>query len=223
MIPPSKPIQSLSLDRGAPPRTSYWIGASREELAAAIAQRRPQMRLPSTRTGFAFDGGFESEVSLRSKLRASKDRADRRRREVEQAGRFLRASASVLLLAVLLAAPVAAQTQSGPAVDKQALGEYGTTYWPYELDGDPATAEWIGMRAVSRGEQIYQVWRVLVARNGQLCHGLPFDPSAVVSADAQEFSVATVQPGTDGIYRLIVNGMRYYREISFTLPACGGR
>lgn len=215
-----KPTEPMNVSaRPTPPKESYWIGVSREQLAAAIAARRPHMKLPSTRNGFAFDGGYESEISLRGALKASKARADRRRREVEQANRFHRTTAALLVLcALVLAAPVDAQTTAGAAVDKAAMGEYGTTYWPYELDGDTATAEWIGMRV--EGDDYRQVWRVVVLRAGRLCHGLPFDPSAAVSGAVREFSVATLQPGVDGIYRLVINGMRYYREITLDLPAC---
>lgn len=37
----------MRLQRGDPAPGSYWVGASREQLAAAVTARRPQMAVPT--------------------------------------------------------------------------------------------------------------------------------------------------------------------------------
>lgn len=58
------------LTRGNPPASSYWVGATRDELAAAIAARRPQMACgePPGRKMLAWDNGIAAEASLRTRL-----------------------------------------------------------------------------------------------------------------------------------------------------------
>lgn len=205
------PTEPISLARPTPPTRSWWAepGAQdRAEFARRLDERRPHMKVPSTRT--SWDNGHDADLSIR--------RAQRRA-QAAQVGRFLRAASGVWLLALILAAPAAAQTL-GPLVDKDAMGIAGTEWWPAELDGEASTAEWLGMRfdPDAIGQIVYQVG---VLRQGRFCVGPRIDPVALALTWVREFSAA-IPMDVRGVWMLVVQGDRYYREVTFDLPACGG-
>lgn len=84
MTRPLTVITHMLLTRGVPPPTSYWVGASREELAAAIAARRPVQACGETSHGIAWDNSMQAEQSMRSRLALCKARAAQRRAEAER-------------------------------------------------------------------------------------------------------------------------------------------
>ena len=56
-------IQPKAVMDGTPPASSYWVGASREELAAQVAARRHQRAIPSS-TDVRFNPAIDATVSL---------------------------------------------------------------------------------------------------------------------------------------------------------------
>lgn len=54
---------------GTPPATSFWAGASREQLAAAVAARRPHQATASVHDR-SFDPAIAATVSIRRLTRA---------------------------------------------------------------------------------------------------------------------------------------------------------
>ena len=70
------------LTKGVPPPSSYWVGATREQLHDAIAARRPVQA--SGDGGLAWDNSIQAEASLRRRLSECKVRAALRRAEAER-------------------------------------------------------------------------------------------------------------------------------------------
>lgn len=120
-------------------------------------------------------------------------------------------------LSLLLVSTAADAQTLGPLLDKAAVGAEGATFWPAELDGDPSTAEWIGMRYDVASDRV--LYQAAILRQGQLCRGAFFDPMALVRSWISEVSVMGLLE-VRGISMFVVQGMRYYRELGFALPEC---
>ena len=100
-------------------------------------------------------------------------------------------------------------------VDKLPMGEYGSIFWPYELDGISHTREWIGMKYDPNTNVLE--WKVAVERNGKFCSGAWFRPQDLLVVS--EISVGTIIR-VGPVDKYVVQGMQFYHEISFILPPC---
>jgi hypothetical protein len=66
---PSRSL-SYSLFVGLPCQTSYWVGTTREQLAAQVARRRHQQAIPSAQA-VAFDPALGATAALADHKRRS--------------------------------------------------------------------------------------------------------------------------------------------------------
>lgn len=120
---------------------------------------------------------------------------------------------ALLALVLLAAAPVAAQQVT--TYDKTPLGEYGQVYWPYELDGNPQTREWLGMRVNPVTDLIE--YRVMVACPSGPVHTAWFHPYDVIKPT--EFTVGgLIEVGDRWVF--VAQGYGFYHELRFTVPVC---
>ena len=81
---PLRITDHVLLTKGVPPASSYWVGATRDELHARIAARRPVQACGETTTGIAWDNSIAAEASIRARLAESKLRLARRRADAER-------------------------------------------------------------------------------------------------------------------------------------------
>lgn len=124
------------------------------------------------------------------------------------------ACGGLLVLALLLGATPAA-AQEVTTYDKAPLGEVGQTYWPYELDGNPQTREWLGMR-VRPGTERIEYRAMVVCPKGPV-HSSWFDPWDRITVT--EFTLGgLLQVGDRWVF--VAQGPRLYHEVRFTVPVC---
>jgi hypothetical protein len=121
--------------------------------------------------------------------------------------------AGLLLLALFLPTTTHAQTRT-QSIDKAAeLQMYDQYPWPYELDGNPDTREWLNMRSDAQDNVEYQV----VVLRGTICRGAWFNPWD--SVEVKEFMLGGImRVGRVDIW--VAQGPRFYQEVSFNLPTC---
>lgn len=128
-------------------------------------------------------------------------------------GRIVVEAAALLLCALLLASPAAAQDVVVQAdkttIETLAFEPLGSDpLWPANLDGIAATREWVQYRQTWDGATEI---RGIALRGSQLCQGEWFDPRRVVDAgDVVEARIIT----TAGVDRLVVQGHAVYAEIA---------
>lgn len=77
----SRPRTDFVIVNGRPPASSYWAGATREQLLQTIAARRHQQAVPSERD-VKYDPALAATADLMHRLALAKLRADARRRFV---------------------------------------------------------------------------------------------------------------------------------------------
>ena len=132
----------------------------------------------------------------------------------------------VVLLAILfvvlplLISEAPAQTL-GPRVDKATFQAEGVSFWPYELDGNLATAEWLGYTIDPGTQQV--IFRAAQLQGGDLCVGPPFNPARIfvdtMGVDELTF-VGLFQQ--NGRYQFVFQGFRFYQVMAIAVPTCGG-
>lgn len=124
----------------------------------------------------------------------------------------------VALAVVLLALVAPTWAQHLTSFDKAALGERGNFYWPYELDGNPNTREWLGMRYALSGRTEY---RVMVPCASGLVQTEWFDPWSEIPVT--EFMTWDLRQ-VGHVTLFVAQGMSTYHEVRFVVPTCeGGR
>lgn len=128
------------------------------------------------------------------------------------------ALAILLALLFLIAPLLSAHADAQVITRKVEAGITEGTPWPYELDGDPQTREWLNL-GVRDAVMQYQV---IVLREGRFCAGAWRNPWDDVPTWIDGVW-AGVLLEVHGRTQFVVNSPQYYLEIPFTLPACGGR
>ena len=119
----------------------------------------------------------------------------------------------VLVLCLLVVAPVSAQTLRMDVDKRPLFGEF-TQFAPAELDGNPATREWLSYDIAG----LWRNWfRVIILRNGEPCRGPRFNPW---SAPPSIFNAAQayLSRGPEGLDFLVVQTSSSYREYTLEVP-----
>lgn len=132
-------------------------------------------------------------------------------------------TAAIAVLALLLAAPLSAQTIRTRIVKPQIFGldTAGATLWPKELDGDSRTREALLVRVNTYDRLEYLP--VGLCLDGSVRRGAWTDPFLTGHRELPgEFLLVGWFERAGSIDVYTMQGMLGYVELTFDLPACGG-
>lgn len=102
--------------------------------------------------------------------------------------------------------------------DKTSVGQYGNSVWPYEIDGNEATQEYLSMRV---GEDLVIYYKTLTLCKGEILQTPEWTPYVDLLPNWQlnEITIGGFME-VKGVLKFVANGNRYLHQRDLPFVEC---